>query len=176
MLKAILALYLINHAGLSHDRMNDIKKSIDRLFADAEVEILWSDKVISAGGIHPYGTVNILLTDAVSSKPSCNKSKSSRDALGCAFVDEHSHRGNLAYVFVKLIEQEEAKAGMPSSDVLLPRVIAHEVGHLFGLAHTNGHEGIMRNDRQFLDPRKILGVRWTKSERKALFDTLQTAE
>lgn len=170
MARALLMIYLINHAGLSDARMNEVKKSVEYFFTDAEILIIWSDQVVPSGAsYYPLGTINVLLTDAISSKATCKN----EDAVGCAPVGKQTRRGSLAFVFTKLIDRVEFEAGTFSGGILLPRIIVHEIGHLLGLSDTEGHERMMKHAA---DPKKMLEVIWTASEKRELHNALRPAE
>jgi hypothetical protein len=100
-----------------------------RIFRDASIETVWLTAAIPAspGQSDP----SALRVQIFSGRP---KRSDIRDAFGAAFTDTSQEKSFLADVFFGNIE--EVATTRTDEATLLGYVMAHEVGHLLGVAHT----------------------------------------
>ncbi len=151
-LSLLVALVISTQSGVTPAAVHDLQQQVVRLYADAGVRIIWIDKPLP-------GAALVTIVPAIPGIPGCES------AFGCSVVDARNESASVAYIASGTIWQHELRNPLLRHR-MLAYVVAHEIGHLMGLPHSNDR-GIMHRNSEWLP-----NVQWTMAERSALTQVL----
>ena len=126
---ALVTVRVQNEAHVPADLLTRARADVTWVYSQAGVDTVWTEGT-------PADLFIVLRGDH-----QANQMRAGAGEMSRSLVSPTTGRGRLAYVFYGRIKERGSQAGEHTADVL-GLVMAHEIGHLLGFAHTP--TGIMR--------------------------------
>jgi hypothetical protein len=126
---AVVTVRVQNEAHVPVDVLTRARADVSWVYRQAGVDIVWTD-----------GTPADLLI-VLRGNQQAGQMRVAAGEMGRSLVSPTTGRGRLAYLFYGRIVERGGEAGRHAAEVL-GLVMAHEIGHLLGFAHTP--TGLMR--------------------------------